>query len=301
MVRRPPRLLLTSLLCVAAFSAGCAATGSITDGQLDPVGGARPGDDAATIDDGATPGNDSGTPATDGGTTSDSGVPSPDGVTPPPADTGGPPPVDSGGPPPADTDAPPPADTGTPPPADTGTMPTCGPMVPPTSGSCGSERWTVKTGADPEACTTSLSPTETTVAALRAIPNPGSLPSNSRIAPTETTVWELRDVTLVQYKQETDSDYHLVIADGSGATLIAEIPAPGCVSSGGAWYSLIRSARAAFDAKHSVGSGWGYGPETVTLRGMGFFDHAHGQTGLAPNAIELHSVLAICFGAGCTP
>jgi hypothetical protein len=40
---------------------------------------------------------------------------------------------------------------------------------------------------------------------------------------------------------------------------------------------------------------------TVSLIGVGFFDKPHGQSGRAPNAIELHPVLGICFGAGCEP
>ena len=30
---------------------------------------------------------------------------------------------------------------------------------------------------------------------------------------------------------------------------------------------------------------------TATITGVGFFDYYHGQTGVAPNAIELHPVL----------
>jgi len=36
-------------------------------------------------------------------------------------------------------------------------------------------------------------------------------------------------------------------------------------------------------------------PVKVTVTGVGFFEFAHGQTGLAPNAIELHPVLGIEF------
>ena len=32
-------------------------------------------------------------------------------------------------------------------------------------------------------------------------------------------------------------------------------------------------------------------------RGLGFFDFAHGQDGVAPNAIELHPVISIEFQA----
>jgi hypothetical protein len=34
---------------------------------------------------------------------------------------------------------------------------------------------------------------------------------------------------------------------------------------------------------------------------VGFFDFLHGQTGVAPNGIELHAVLDIQFGTGETP
>jgi Peptidase family S58 len=35
----------------------------------------------------------------------------------------------------------------------------------------------------------------------------------------------------------------------------------------------------------------------VDVTGVGFFDFAHGQTGLAPNCIELHPVLAFDFSS----
>jgi len=33
------------------------------------------------------------------------------------------------------------------------------------------------------------------------------------------------------------------------------------------------------------------------VTGVGFFDFLHGQTGVAPNGIELHPLLDISFGA----
>ncbi len=42
----------------------------------------------------------------------------------------------------------------------------------------------------------------------------------------------------------------------------------------------------------------------VTVTGVGFFDFLHGQTGVAPNGIELHAVLDVQFGTGgggCSP
>jgi hypothetical protein len=52
-------------------------------------------------------------------------------------------------------------------------------------------------------------------------------------------------------------------------------------------------ARAAF--VHACGqlssSEFDYLRGTATVTGVGFFDFNHGQTGVAPNAIELHPVL----------
>ena len=39
----------------------------------------------------------------------------------------------------------------------------------------------------------------------------------------------------------------------------------------------------------------------VTVTGVRFFDFLHGQTGVAPNGIELHPVLDIQFSTGGTP
>src|SRR5947209_8087476 len=60
------------------------------------------------------------------------------------------------------------------------------------TGSCGVERWSVKTGTDAVAGLINLqSTTQTTIAALAALPAPANLPSNNRVQPTETTVFQL--------------------------------------------------------------------------------------------------------------
>jgi len=117
------------------------------------------------------------------------------------------------------------------------------------TGSCGVERWSVKTGTDADAASITLqSTTATTIASLAGKTKPSSLPANNRVAPTETTVYRLA-ATLTEYKLESDSDYHLVLSDGSGHTMIAEIPDPACVGSGSPLASSIQKARAEFDAK----------------------------------------------------
>jgi hypothetical protein len=164
-------------------------------------------------------------------------------------------------------------------------------------GSCGSERWNIKTGTDTQARSLPLVPESTTIATLVALHAAGG--GSTRESPTETTLWELKDVTLTELKLESDSDYHLVISDGSH-TMIAEIPYPTCATNS-AWSCFISRSRSEIDAKYTVTSSPQYPSATVTLRGFGFFDYLHSQNGVAPNAIELHPVLQICFGRGCTP
>jgi hypothetical protein len=164
------------------------------------------------------------------------------------------------------------------------------------TGSCGVERWSVKTGTDADKAKITLqSTTDTTIAALRALAKPATLPANTRIQPTETTVYRLH-ATLTEYKLETDSDYHLVVADSSGHTMITEIPDPACVGSSSPLLTSIQKSRAEFGAKYTPGSSFKTANVPVTVTGVGFFDFLHGQTGVAPNGIELHAVLDIQFG-----
>jgi hypothetical protein len=164
------------------------------------------------------------------------------------------------------------------------------------TGSCGVERWAVKTGTDADRAKITLqSTTQTTIAALTALSAPGSLPAANRVAPTEDTVYQVH-ATLTQYKLEADSDYHLVLTDGSGHTMISEIPDPACVGATSPLTSSVQKARGEFDAKYTVTTSFKTANVPVTITGVGFFDFLHGQTGVAPNGIELHSVLDVQFG-----
>src|SRR5215831_2651357 len=163
---------------------------------------------------------------------------------------------------------------------------------------CGVERWSVKTGTDPDAGLVNLnSSTPTTIAAMRALTAPNPIPSNNRVSPTETTVWVI-NATLTVYKLENDSDYHLVIQDASGNTMITEIPMPSCVGSTSPFLSAITNARSKFDAQLTATTSFQTANIPVQIVGVGMFDFLHGQTGVAPNGIELHPVLDIIFNPG---
>ncbi len=162
---------------------------------------------------------------------------------------------------------------------------------------CGVERWSVKTGTDSGASSINLgSYVSTSIYNMLQSAHPSSLPANSRVAPRETTQYQLSG-TLTKYAREGDSDYHLVIQDGSGRTMIVEIPAPNCVGSGSPFGPGVSNARRQFDARFTATSSFKTTSTPVTVKGVGFWDFLHGQTGVAPNGIELHSVLNITFGA----
>jgi hypothetical protein len=166
---------------------------------------------------------------------------------------------------------------------------------------CGVERWSVKTGSDPDAALVNLnSATPTTIGALRsfAYPNPNP-PSNGRVAPAETTQWIIHG-TLTKYKLEDDSDYHLVVQDGAGNTMVTESVFPGdspvCVSTSSPFLPGMAVARCEMDSGLPFATG-SFQTVSVPVRivGVGMFDFAHGQTGAAPNQIELHPILDIAF------
>jgi Putative binding domain, N-terminal/Viral BACON domain len=164
---------------------------------------------------------------------------------------------------------------------------------------CGVERWSVKTGTDPDAALIdALHPTPTTIAIMRSWPSQASPPANSRIAPYETTAWTV-EATLTLYKKEDDSDYHLVLQDAAGNTLISEIPCPGCVGTGSPFVAKIDNARAAFDARLTATTSFQTANIPVRVTGIGMFDFPHGQTGAAPNQIELHPIIDIIFNPNC--
>eukprot|EP00455_Lapot_gusevi_P052172 TRINITY_DN7920_c0_g1_i11.p1 TRINITY_DN7920_c0_g1~~TRINITY_DN7920_c0_g1_i11.p1 ORF type:complete len:183 (+),score=56.49 TRINITY_DN7920_c0_g1_i11:106-654(+) len=134
----------------------------------------------------------------------------------------------------------------------------------------------------------------TTITKLRSLAAPNKIPLNNRVAPTETTIWGL-NVTMTAYKHEDDDDYHLVLQDSRGNTMIAEIPAPSCVSPGSPFKSHVTYARSQFDAVFNATSKFKTTNQPVVIKGIGFFDFIHGQKGVAPNGIELHPVIDIEF------
>lgn len=156
---------------------------------------------------------------------------------------------------------------------------------------CGVERWAVKTLTDPAANQVNLVAQPTTVADLVSITPP--INPTDRVGPTEATTFVLSG-TLTFFKKEADGDFHMVIQDTAGNSMIVESPNPSCAV-GSVVLPQITAVRTAVEGR----LGNGETPSTVsipvTVTGVGFFDRLHGQTGVAPNGIELHPLTGITF------
>jgi len=160
--------------------------------------------------------------------------------------------------------------------------------------SCPIERGPVKEGSDADRYRVSTTITATSVAYLVSRPKPSSYPNNNRLVPYERMTWQLT-ATLLQYKQESDGDVHLVVQDSAGCKMIAELPYSPCVPASSRWQAAIAAARASFTHTYTPTTSWHYVRRIVTLKGLALFDPPHGQTGAAGNGIELHPVTAVTF------
>ena len=163
------------------------------------------------------------------------------------------------------------------------------------SATCGVERWPVKTLSDKRVKLVKFRPHKTSIAKLRSRVAPDVGTSTPRIKGAETRTFRVR-AQLIEFKSEDDRDVHLVIgwpADPS-KTMIVEFPDTTCP---GARKSpkkgKMAKARRALETACGIppSSSFAHLTGTATVTGVGFFDILHGQTGVAPNGIELHPVL----------
>jgi hypothetical protein len=150
--------------------------------------------------------------------------------------------------------------------------------------SCGVERWSIKTLKDRPRL---LPARATTVAKLTRLPTPRFLPAKRRLA-SERRIYSV--VASVTLKPEADLDYHLVLRSGA-RTMIAEAASGLCTS--GATAARRKQMLAARKAVREC--------TRARVVGVGFFDYRHGQTGVAPNGIELHPVLGFACLSGAKP
>jgi hypothetical protein len=105
-------------------------------------------------------------------------------------------------------------------------------------------------------------------------------------APFERRVFSV-DAAVTLVRHEADDDFHLVLNDGADH-MIAESPSFICTR--GATPYRRRQMRAARTKLRLCSH--------ARVVGVAFFDFKHGQTGVAPNAIELHPILGFACLSG---
>jgi hypothetical protein len=175
--------------------------------------------------------------------------------------------------------------------------------TPAAAGGCGVWRWPVKTLSDPDRAQVNFSPIATTVSRfrLRSRPSVSFVTDTPRYGDVEHRTWRLK-ARPIQAKLEDDGDIHLVISvpTAPAKTMIVEFPKRTCVASPFR-RPKIAAARQAFvsNCGSVSSSSWLHLAGSVTITGVGFWDAKHGQTGVAPNGIELHPVLN--FTGDCHP
>lgn len=119
---------------------------------------------------------------------------------------------------------------------------------------------------------------DATVAYLVSRPAPSFLP-DTRL-PFEHRIFRVK-ARVMFVRAEEDGDFHVVLSDGK-RTMITESPSLGC-SQRAVAYRRRQMNRARARVKVC---------RRAVVTGVAFFDFLHGQTGVAPNGIELHPVLA---------
>jgi hypothetical protein len=172
------------------------------------------------------------------------------------------------------------------------------PLLAPASAgsSCGVWRWDVKTLSDSDRKDVDFHERRIKIDQLRNLDAPTSLSTDTpRLSGIEKQVYEIR-AQVITATIEDDRDIHLVIASRTAKkhTMIVEFPDPNCVDSpfkrdrmGHARQSLLSNCGSISSSSFTDLKG------KVVIEGVGFWDEIHGQTGVAPNGIELHPVLSI--------
>jgi hypothetical protein len=164
------------------------------------------------------------------------------------------------------------------------------------SSSCGGvERWAVKVMTDASWKNFDSIPKFSSVTHLVGLTTPSPSSSMPRYDAVEDSCYSV-EVTITEMRVESDSDWHLVITDGTSNTMIAECPCPNCTSVAASHYiGDFTAARNWIAANIGNVTNTSLSINHVWVTGQAFIDPPHGQSGAAPNNLELHSIIRISF------
>jgi hypothetical protein len=165
------------------------------------------------------------------------------------------------------------------------------------------ERWAVKTLSDAAADNVNYNPRHVSVKHLRRLPKPSIGYTTPRTRPYEYRTYRIH-VRLRLAALEDDRDFHLVVSQPHHRhrTMILEFPNVHCKGAASSIKkAAMRRARRRFVAACGpIGTSFTHLHGRAIVKGVAFFDIDHGQTGVAPNAIELHPVLKFRRTTRCT-
>jgi hypothetical protein len=185
-------------------------------------------------------------------------------------------------------------------------MASSAPSAPRTTLVCyGTERWPIKTLADPAASQVNLTPISKTVTQLWAFSPPSAFDTGIRNPGAEMKTYKVTarlvrsrwvdDPPPAPGKHGGDLDIHLVIAPATDVTgkhtMVVEFPLPLCVQATTALKKRMARAREAFLRDCGLpGRHFRDLTGTAKITGVGFFDRPH-ASGAAKNGFELHPVI----------
>lgn len=158
----------------------------------------------------------------------------------------------------------------------------------------GSQRWDVKVASDEAAEEIVQKARVITLEELIAY-RTDTIPKGNARSYSERFIYTIKNVFITHAILENDNDIHLVIEDGkknedgSINTLIAEIPDIDCeITEDSRFAKRIAKARKTFVRYQDT-----YDQYRFNITGVFFKDKPHGQTGRAPNNVELHPVISL--------
>lgn len=157
----------------------------------------------------------------------------------------------------------------------------------------GVERWAVKVLTDAAAVQVNYTPRMTTLDSLVHIATTSSTTA-PRIAGIEFQNYTITCNITIK-KNEDDNDYHLVLKSGN-ETMVGEVPDPVCaVAASSGHVNEFIASRNWVNTHIGTGAVANVSLPAVDITGVSFVDVSHGQTGAAPNQMEIHPILNILF------
>jgi hypothetical protein len=156
----------------------------------------------------------------------------------------------------------------------------------------GEEHWSQKVLTDPGAASIQLTIENSTIKNLLTIDT--KLPQNKygESKPRmeiEKHIYQVKHCFITDILRENDNDLHLVLEDGAGNHMIAEVPDTDCSEAKKSdWSGNFEEVRSLILSHAS-----NYRHFLFTVTGVLFVDRFHRQTGAAPNNVELHPIIEI--------